>query len=189
MEQRDKLNTLEADFEVDFSDKEGYSARRKIKENRLFVKPPSKIRFSLLIGAVIFGLFVLVAVIFQHSSYINSVSNMRSLERRIKQLENRLHRLDRLEANLEQIEEKNKQFITLLDNLKKLETLPKIGTAQTAKKQTKPVYHEVVSGETLYSISRRHSLTVEELRRLNQLRSGEIIHPKQMLLVRPADKQ
>jgi hypothetical protein len=29
MEQRDKIETLEADLEVDFSAKEGYSVRRK----------------------------------------------------------------------------------------------------------------------------------------------------------------
>jgi LysM repeat protein len=189
MKQRDKLDTLEADFEVDFSDEEGYSARRKNKGNGFVGKPPGKSGFSLLIGAVILGLFVLVAVLFQRSSNIDSGSKMRSLERRIKQLEETLYRLDRIEANLEQIEEKTKHFNSFMDTFKKLETPSKIGTAQTAKKQTKAAYHEVVAGETLYSISRRHSLTVEELRRLNQLKSGEIIHPKQILLVRPADKQ
>jgi LysM repeat protein len=189
MKQRDRIETVEADFEVDFSDQEGYSARRKNKGNRSTGKPPGKIGFSLMIGAVILGLFVLVAVLFQRSSYVDSESKMRSLETRIKQLEERLYRLGWIEANLEQVEKKSKQFNSFRDTFKKTETSPKIGTAQTAKNQTKAVYHEVVAGETLYSISRHHSLTVEELRRLNQLKSGEIIHPKQMLLVRPADTQ
>ena len=185
MKQRDKMDTLGADFEVDFSDKEGYSARRKNMENRSAGKLPGKSGFSLLIGAVILGLFVLVAVLFQRSSNIDSGSKMRSLETRIKQLEERFYRLDRIEANLEQIEEKNKQFTTFMDTFRKLETPPKISTAQTSEKQTKAVYHEVVAGETLYGISRRYGLTVDELRRLNKLPDATI-YPKQRLLIRPA---
>ena len=185
MKQRDKLDTLEADFEVDFSDEEGYSARRKNKGNGFVGKPPGKSGFSLLIGAVILGLFVLVAVLFQRSSNIDSGSKMRSLERRIKQLEERLYRLDRIEAELEQIEEKNKQFTTFMDTFSRLETPSKRSTAQTSEKQKKAIYHEVLAGETLYAISRRHGITVDELRRLNKLEPEAIIYPKQRLLIRP----
>jgi len=189
MKQRDKMDTLEANFEVDFSEEEGYAARRKNKGNGFAGKPPGKRGFSLLIGAVILGLFVLVAVLFQRSSNVYSGSKMRSLERRIKHLEERLYRLDRIEADLEQIKEKNKQFNTFIDTFRTLETPSKSSTAQTAKKQTKAVYHEVVTGETLYSISRRYSLKVDELRRLNKLESEAIIYPAQRLLIRPAGNQ
>jgi LysM repeat protein len=189
MKQRDKIDTLEADFEVDFSDKEGYSARRKNKENRLAGRPPGKSGFSLLIGAVILGLFVLVALLFPRSSNIDSGSKMRSLERRIKQLEERLYRLDWIEAELEQIKEKNKQFNTFIDTFRTLETPSKSSTAQTAEKQTKAVYHEVLAGETLYGISRRHGITVDDLRRLNKLEPEATIYPEQRLLIRPAGNQ
>jgi LysM repeat protein len=82
--------------------------------------------------------------------------------------------------------EQNKQFTTFMDTFRKLEAPRKINTTQNSQDQTKAVYYEVVNGDTLYSISRRHGLTVEELRRLNQLTSEAIIHPKQRLLVRPA---
>jgi LysM repeat protein len=111
---------------------------------------------------------------------------MRSLERRIKQLEERLYRLDWTEADLEQVEEKNKQFNTFIDTFRTLETPSKSSIAQTAEKQTKAVYHEVLPGETLYGISRRHGITVDELRRLNKLEPEAIIYPKQRLLIRPA---
>jgi len=187
MSQRDKMDTLEADFEVDFSEEEGYSARRKNKGNGVTGKPPGKSGFSLLIGAFILCLFVLVAVLFQRSSNVYSGSKMKSLERRIKQLEERLYRLDRIEADLEQIKENNKQFNTFIDTFRTLEAPSKSSPAQTAKKQTKAVYHEVVAGETLYSISRRYGLTVDELRRLNKLEPEAIIHPAQRLLISPAD--
>jgi LysM repeat protein len=189
MKQKDKIETLEADLEVDFSDEEGYSVHSKNKGNGFAGKPPGKSRFSLLIGVVILGLFVLVAVLFQRSSNIDSVSKMRSLERRIKQLEERLYRLDRIEVNLEQIEEKNKQFNSFMDTFRAPETPSKSSTPQTAEKQTKAVYHEVLTGETLYGIGLRYGITVDELRRLNKLEPEATIYPEQRLLIRPADKQ
>ncbi len=186
MNQRDKIDTLEADFEVDFSDKEGYSARRKNKENRLAGKLPGKSGFSLLIGALTVGVVFLIAGFFLRSSNVDPEIKLRSLENRIKQLEDRSYRLDWIEAKLEQIEEKNKQFTTFMDTFSGLETPPKKSIAQTSEKQTKAVYHEVLAGETLYGIGLRYGITADELRRLNQLKSGEIIHPKQRLLVRPA---
>ena len=201
MDQRDIIDTLEADFEVDYSDKEGYSARRKNKENRLAEKLPGKSGFSLLIGAVILGLFVLVAVLFPRSSNIDSGNKMRSLERRIKQLEERLYRLDWIEANLEQIEEKNKQFNSFKDTSKKPITPskstttekpitpPESTTAQTAKQKIEAVYHEVLPGETLYRIGLRYGIAVNELLRLNDLEPGATIYPKQKILISPAGNQ
>ena len=52
MKQRDKIETLEADLEVDFSANEGYSVLTKNKGNRPAGKPPSKGGFSLLIACI-----------------------------------------------------------------------------------------------------------------------------------------
>jgi LysM repeat protein len=201
MKQRDKMDTYEADFEVDFSDEEGYSARSKNKGNRFAGKLPGKSGFSLLTGVGILGLFVLVAVLFQRSSNIDSGSNMRSLERRIKHLEERLYKLDRIEANLEQVKEKSKQFNSFKDTIKKPITQPKSTTtekpitppesttAQTAKEQIEAVYHEVLPGETLYGIGLRYGIAVNELLRLNDLEPGATIYPKQKILISPAGNQ
>lgn len=48
-------------------------------------------------------------------------------------------------------------------------------------------YHTVRSGETLWGISRRYGLTVEELRTLNKLSPGVTIYPDQRLLVAGAN--
>ena len=189
MKKRDIMDTLEADLEVAFSDKEGFSVRRKNKGNRSAGKPSGKSGLSLLIGVVILGLVFLVAVVYQRSSNIDSGNKMRSLETRIKQLEKRLYRLDWIEANLEQIEEKNKQFNSFKDTFKKPITPPKSSTAQSAEKQTKAVYHEVLAGETLYRISLRYNIKLDELRRLNKLEPEATIYPKQRLLIRPAGNQ
>jgi len=198
MNQRDKIDTLEADFEVDYSDKEGYSARRKNMENRLAGKLPGKIGFSFLIGVVIFDLVVLVAVVFHRSSNIDTGYELKSLERRIKRLEERLYRLGWVEANLEQVKEKSKQFNLFRDTIKKTKTPPQSTTtekpitppesttAQTAKEQIEAVYHEVLPGETLYGIGFRYGIAVDELLRLNDLEPGATIYPRQKILISPA---
>ena len=189
MRQRDKMHTLETDFEVDFSDEEGYSVRRKNKGDRFVGKLPGKSVFSFLIGAFTVGVVFLVAVVLLRSKNVDPEMKLRSLENRIKQLEDRGHRIDWIKAKLEEIEEKNKQIVTFMDTFKKPETSPKAGITQTSEKQTKALYHEVVAGETLYRISRRYGLTVDELRRLNKLESGATIYPAQRLLISPADPQ
>ena len=198
MKQRDKMGTLEADFEVDSSGEEGYSARRKNKGNRFAGKLPGKSGFSLLTGVVIFVLVVLVAVVFHRSSNIDTGYKLKSLQRRIKRLEERLYRLGSIEANLEQVKEKSKQFNLLRDTIKKPITPPKSTTtekpitppesttAQTAKEQIEAVYHEVLPGETLYRIALRYGIAVDELLRLNDLEPGATIYPKQKILISPA---
>ena len=56
--------------------------------------------------------------------------------------------------------------------------------AGTAHKVQKTIYHQVRSGETLYSISRRYNLTVDSLRRLNGLSNQAAIYPGQKLKVK-----
>lgn len=49
---------------------------------------------------------------------------------------------------------------------------------------SRPVTHEVQSGETLYRISRTYGVSVDDLRRLNNI-TGDRINPGQELTVRP----
>jgi len=42
-------------------------------------------------------------------------------------------------------------------------------------------YHVVQKGETLYSISKKYGLTVEELRRLNKFNKESLLQPGQRL--------
>jgi LysM repeat protein len=201
MKKKDIMDTHEADIKVDFSREEGYSARRNNKENRSAGKPSGKSRLSFLLGVVIFGLVFLVAVVFHRSSNIDTGYKLKSLERRIKRVEERLYTLGSIEANLEQVKEKSKQFNLLRDTIKKPITPPKSTTtekpitppesttAQTAKEQIEAVYHEVLPGETLYGIGLRYGIAVDELLRLNDLEPGATIYPKQKILISPAGNQ
>ena len=46
-------------------------------------------------------------------------------------------------------------------------------------------YHIVERGDTLYGIAKKYGLSVDELIRLNQLKSGQAIYPGQKILVSP----
>ena len=90
-------------------------------------------------------------------------------------------RMDHLSEKLDKIEKK-------LGILQKKTAGLKPGKAAAAKTEkstkieSKKRYCEVNAGDTLYSISRRHGLTVDELLNLNNLGSGTVIHPGQKLL-------
>ncbi|RYF70370.1 MAG: LysM domain-containing protein [Cytophagaceae bacterium] len=59
------------------------------------------------------------------------------------------------------------------------------GKSEVAKrtKTYKPKYHRVQDGDTLWSISQRHSdLTVDELKKLNKIK-GNSLKPGQRLIV------
>lgn len=55
--------------------------------------------------------------------------------------------------------------------------------AEKAEAASQAVYHEVVKGDTLYSISRRYGVSVDAIRRLNGLSGQDAIHPGQKLKV------
>ena len=56
-------------------------------------------------------------------------------------------------------------------------------SSKVSEKTTNKRYHTVRAGETLYSISRRHDLTVQKIRLLNKLNNSSVIHPGQKLLL------
>jgi uncharacterized protein YkwD len=49
------------------------------------------------------------------------------------------------------------------------------------------IYHEVQTGQAAWTIAARYGLTLEELYALNDLTGDSVIHPGDMLLIRPAD--
>ena len=59
----------------------------------------------------------------------------------------------------------------------------KILPKKMAKKTTNKRYHTVRAGESLWTISRQHDLTVQKIRLLNKLNKSSVIYPGQKLLV------
>ena len=128
---------------------------------------------------------------------------------RIKQLEDRIVKLEAVEYRLTQIWERVESFDRFKDRLDKVEvslsktenlvknldrlpkkiadkTPPEIENSLPSKilpKIAQQRYHTVTSGETLFSISQRYGLPIEKIRLLNKLTDESVIHPGQRLLV------
>ncbi len=90
-------------------------------------------------------------------------------------------RMDHLSKKLDKIEKKLGILQKKTAGLKP-EKAAAAKTGKSTKTVSKKRYCEVNAGDTLYSISRRYGLTVNELLNLNNLRPGTVIHPGQKLL-------
>ena len=104
----------------------------------------------------------------------------------------RLEQLEKKIAQLEAQSAETKEYLTTLGSYtkaleEKIENFTKEVEKTPLPKQTvsqeKKQYHKVVRGDTLYSISRKYSLSVEEVCRLNNLKQNQSIQPGQKLMV------
>ena len=89
-------------------------------------------------------------------------------------------RMDHLTMSLEALQKQ------INEKPKKPETTPAASSEKSAE-PTKPVariqYHQVVAGETLYSISRKYDLSVDQLLQINRMDKNSVIVPGQKLIV------
>jgi LysM repeat protein len=111
-----------------------------------------------------------------------------NLEKSLKENETLEKRLDRLEASLaRRMDQVDKELLQLRKDLeaqkiKKSTTPP---PANQKKATTDPaMQHVVKKGDTLYSISRRYGITVEQLRKINSLDKNSVIVVGQKLNVK-----
>lgn len=151
-------------------------------------------------GAVI--LVILIIVVFSGGD--SDTPQRDAFEKRIVLLENRLELLDQIGGRLEVLEKDKSGTKPLMVRLERLETdiakkltdmsdkinkiQKQMATASVkqgskADVSSKPAgqYHVVQKGETLYSISKKYGLTVEQLRRLNKFDKEVLIQPGQRL--------
>ena len=64
-----------------------------------------------------------------------------------------------------------------------IRTVAKAASSSAATAPQKGRYHTVKSGDTLYSISRKYGVTVDDVRRLNNIGKNDHIYPGQKLLI------
>lgn len=164
----------------------------------------------LLIGGGVILLIVLILLILPRSSDRTDRDQLRSLELRLQQMERKMTRLERQGNKLSKLEEEFKNYaLKMMDRVDSIEKslvltrkrlTAKSQTGYTKKAAQQPVkktpskprtapgtqagkqYHTVRPGETLYRISLRYGLTVNELLRINNLGPGAVIRPGQKLL-------
>ena len=169
------------------------------------------------IGGVGFIVVVILLIfIFSRSGNVSEKEQLQSLEARIQQLESKLATIGVIDQALDRLAEQEKK-ITMLSNrvesseattktqidqiIKELGNLhqktagkpsPKAKAPQGAAsgdKEIKSKFHQVRAGETLYGISRRYGLTVEQLQSYNNMGSKATIQPGQKLRLTPNETQ
>jgi LysM repeat protein len=148
-------------------------------------------------------LIVLSVVLIARTYSLAEKVQLLALESRLEQLESRLGSIEG-EGGLSQTAGQGNQLILLTERLDQFEanmtarinslanqlnTAPAKPVAESAapapalKKEAKAKIHTVKQGETLYRISRRYNLSVEQLRQYNQLDQKASIYPGQKLKV------
>ena len=158
------------------------------------------------------ALIILGIAILTRTQDLVEYEQLKALEARLEKLENRLaggenagartsvafnpkkqydlvaDRLDRLEADFNS---KMDQIIKTLESRKELSITQHAPAAKAPKpekkeeKAAKAKIHTVRGGETLYRISQRYGVTVDQLREFNNLGPNTKIHPGQKLRLTP----
>jgi len=164
-----------------------------------------------------FGFLVMIflfIVFLSKSTDIASKKEILTIEKRLALLEERLGKIVEIDDKLTLLDTQGKKFELFVDRFDRFETSmslkmdiinnelytsqkkgniaaesKKPERTKISKKIAPPVYHEVKAKETLYQISRRYGLTVDDLRKLNRLTPETVIHPGQKLIVAPVESR
>ncbi|MFH1123427.1 MAG: LysM peptidoglycan-binding domain-containing protein [Pseudomonadota bacterium] len=167
---------------------------------------------AIIFGLGLIVVIALLALLFRGGGKV-STSELEALKTRMSQVEARLIRMDSmatkagslegqikaLTESLAKLESSDKSIKEQLDKLdQRIEKLSEKATPAVAKKevpvvskketsspgpQAKGRYHDVNRGETLYGIAKKYALSVDQLRRMNNLKESQAIYPGQKLLV------
>lgn len=164
-----------------------------------------------LLGGV--GLVILIAIIFAFLLKGEGVSegDLESITDGLDRIEKRLSKLEEIEVKTKAFEKQIKELQNSISELKHFKSssernleglsqkieqgLEKITTSTNQQKKSEAIlsesstkggqYHIVKKGDTLYRVSQRYGLKVDELRRINNLKPSDEIYPEQKLLVKP----
>ena len=160
---------------------------------------------TLVIGIFILVIIALLAIYFQRSGIKTADEKIQAINIRLAQIDERLSSIEEAEKSISLIDEQRTKFeISLMNRIDGLETLinlrqrtdsepPDSLHREAAEEKSIPVevsekepeihYHQVQPGETLYRISLKYDITVDELRKLNNIGPEAIIHIGQKLKV------
>ena len=193
----------------------GYASTDENAE-RPMESPNSKPKRKILVlwGGVIILLIALVALLFGGGSHV-ATEKLSSMEPRIEQIEERLDRLEgmyerlvrlekqeqNLKKSIAKVDRSGQSLAKRLENVsQEIKTLQESSTPGTVKKEApsddkkkgtpeaKTRYHIVRSGDSPYGIAQKYGISVEELRRLNNLSAKQLIYPGQKLLITKSDQ-
>lgn len=200
----------------DIGDALGHT-RKDERIGRHGAPPESKSKTKIMIiGAAGICIVIILIVLFSGGGSKRSEEALPSTQARLSQLERRITHLEGMEERLVFLEKREKalerhiadygrsggllaqQVDVMSEKVDQLEKAIATGTAKTEaslphQKKLFPLakgrYHEVRPGDTLYRIALQYGTSVEELCRLNNMTSSQIIYLGQKLLVALEDTQ
>ncbi|MBU2497694.1 MAG: LysM peptidoglycan-binding domain-containing protein [Proteobacteria bacterium] len=197
-EVEDMFDTISDDLED--NDSQDKDLRKQKEPTGFRLTGPS----AIILGLGLVVIIVLLALLFTGGSEVNT-GDLESLKTRVSQLEARLIRMDTmatktgslegqlntLSESLAKLESSDKSLKEQVDKLNQMiEKTPEKQAPVVAKKevpspssQAKGRYHEVRRGETLYRIAKQYKLSLDQLRRMNNLKENQTIYAGQKLLV------
>ena len=163
-----------------------------IRRTKISLELKRKRRIRIFWGAVILILLVAAAIFFRGRNN-PFAEDLEAINARIDRLEKRLPQFDlddmnnkavRLEGQVKEL----KKSVAKLN--RKIAARPKTRPAikKKAASQTKRRYHKVRPGETISGIARKYAVSVDKLRRYNNLTKNQIIYPGQKLWVAPGSQ-
>jgi anti-anti-sigma factor len=158
--------------------------------------PPDGSKMPLLLIAGGVFLFLILLIVYMTRDSSSDVQPLQKkvtiLEQKVAQLEGQSRELSNIPGKMEslrkdftersqQLEKELAKVRLEMESISRKPTPPSPPPAKPAAKQ--PQYHTVVRGETLFGIGRKYGLSVEELRRLNHLKTNQPITVGQKLIV------
>jgi LysM repeat protein len=201
----DYFNTINENEEEDYLDE---------RERHIWDKKKTSPIPLIMLGLGFLVMIFLFIVFLSKTTDMASKKEIENIEKRLALLEERLGKIDEIDEKMILLDMQGKKFDLFVDRFDRFETSlslkmdiinnelftskkkgnkagenKKPAPTKISKKITPPVYHEVKTKETLYQISRRYGLTVEDLRKLNRLTPETVIHPGQKLIVAPFESK
>jgi len=158
-------------------------------------------------GAGVVILIIFISILFHKTDETTEVGEQEEMASRIRKIEDRLTDMEKFEQKLVELEKEGKKIGLLQSRLDHIEanmaarldrlsaksepsvlthSAESASTGDTQKTGSKTVgkYHQVVPGETLYSIGRKYNMSLQDLLRLNpSLSKNSGIQPGQKITV------
>jgi LysM repeat protein len=198
------------DMSNDLASTEVSQVRRKTPSRP--PKPSSIPKIILVIGIL---LVLILGAFFFRGSNSASKEDLNALKAKLDQMEKRLALLGMAENKITSLEDQfrglqqsvsrfdaaDKSLTEKVDKLtqqiekpapppahalSKSSVKPSSKKAEASPSKAAVAYHKVSPGETLYRIANRYNMTVDELRRLNNLKPNQAIMPGQKLAIAPS---
>ncbi len=204
--------SLEKEPEGDFLEDEDYPAWQKPKKSLFGDKLFKKLEIPLIaMGVGLIVLIILFVVSISGRDNTDFDNQVASIEKRLRQIVDRLNNLELNTGGGKRIEEQNSKLVEINDKILRLEAsvalrmdqiaaemnrmqkrassdrtsrasttgAKKTTTSKPAQTTSNLKYHQVRAGETLYGIGKRYGLKLDELLRLNKMKSGAVIYAGQ----------